>query len=141
MRSRTSRGVLEGSGGKDLYMGSCHADTGKFRGHIGIVLGPPEGFRGPPGGATGPGDLHGPIVGRDQPLGGLGHLPPGPKAPRVLGGGTPTLLGGKLPLSPPLAATLDGFGAAAPLGVGTLEGAQPPPSPLYIVEVFGAANT
>ena len=38
MRSRTSRGVPEGSGGEDLYMGSCHADTGKFRGHIGIVL-------------------------------------------------------------------------------------------------------
>ena len=49
MRSRTSRGVPEGSGGKDLYMGSCHADTGKFRGHVGIVPGPPEGFRGSTG--------------------------------------------------------------------------------------------
>ena len=66
------------------------------------------------------------------------------KGPRRLGFGEgvlPPNLGGKFPLFPPLAATLDGFGAAAPLGVGTLEGAQPPPSPLYIGEVFGAANT
>ena len=34
-----------------------------------------------------------------------------------------------------------GFGAAAPLGVGTLEGAQPPPSPLYILEVLGLPET
>ena len=34
-----------------------------------------------------------------------------------------------------------GSGAVAPLGVGTLKGAQPPPSPLYILEDFGAANT
>ena len=46
MRSRTSRGVSEWSGGEDLYMGSCHADTEKFRGHIGIVPGPLEGFQG-----------------------------------------------------------------------------------------------
>ena len=38
MRSRTSRGVLEWSGGKDLYMGSCHTVAGKVRGHVGIVL-------------------------------------------------------------------------------------------------------
>ena len=31
MRSRTSRGVPEGSGGKDLYIGSCQTDTGMFR--------------------------------------------------------------------------------------------------------------
>ena len=46
MRSRTSRGVPEWSGGQDLYMGSYRAVTGKVRGHIGIVPGPPEGFRG-----------------------------------------------------------------------------------------------
>ena len=34
-----------------------------------------------------------------------------------------------------------GSGAAAPLGVGTLEGARPPPSPLSIVVGFWAANT
>src|SRR3954464_3645830 len=46
MRSRTSREVPEWSGGKDLYMGSCCTDTGKSRGHIGIVPGPPERHRG-----------------------------------------------------------------------------------------------
>ena len=54
MRSRTSRGVPEWSGGEDLYMGSSHTATEKVRGHTGIVPGPPEGFRGPPGGATSP---------------------------------------------------------------------------------------
>ena len=28
------------------YVGSCHTVTRKVRGHIGIVPGPPEGFRG-----------------------------------------------------------------------------------------------
>ena len=66
------------------------------------------------------------------------------KGPSHLGlgeGAHPPNLGGKFPLFPPLAATLDGFGAAAPLGVETLKGAHPPPSPLYIVEVLRAANT
>ena len=49
MRSRTSRGVPEWSGGEDLYMGSCHMVTGKVRGHTGIVPGPPEGSRGSTG--------------------------------------------------------------------------------------------
>ena len=49
MGSWTSRGDPEGSGGKDLYMGSCQTDTRKFRGHTGIVPGPPEGFRGSTG--------------------------------------------------------------------------------------------
>ena len=31
MRSRTSRGVPEWSGGKDLYMGRLHSDTGMVR--------------------------------------------------------------------------------------------------------------
>ena len=46
MRSRTSRGVPEWSGGKDLYMGSPDLVTGKVSGDIGIVPGPPEGSRG-----------------------------------------------------------------------------------------------
>ena len=49
MRSWTSRGVPEVSGGEDLYMGSHHTVTGKFRWHTGIVPGPPEGFRGSTG--------------------------------------------------------------------------------------------
>ena len=98
MRSRTSRGVPEWSGGKDLYMGSCHTVAGKVRGHIGIVSGPPKGFRGPPGGATCPGGVHGLRVGRDQPLNGLVRLPPRPKA--QLGGEGETL-GADGPKGPP----------------------------------------
>ena len=54
------------------------------------------------------------------------------KGPRRLGFGEGCFhlnLGGKFPLSPPLAATLDGFGAAAPLGVETIKGAHPLPLP------------
>src|SRR3954463_7873790 len=39
MRSRTSRGVPEWSGGKDLYMGSCCSGSGKSSGFFGIVPG------------------------------------------------------------------------------------------------------
>ena len=64
------------------------------------------------------------------------------KGPRHLGlgeGAHPPNLGGKFPLSPPLAATLDGCRlAAAPRG-GTLGGGAALPLPLYILEGFGAA--
>ena len=89
MRSRTSRGVPEWSRGKDLYMGSPVLATGRVSGVTGNVPGPPEGSRGPPGGATNPGGLRGPSVERDQPLGGLGRLPPRPKAPPRGEGGKP----------------------------------------------------
>ena len=46
MRSRTSRGVPEWSGGKDLYIGSPVSATGRVSGVTGIVPGPPEGSRG-----------------------------------------------------------------------------------------------
>ena len=49
MRSRTSRGVPEWSGGKDLYIGSPVSAIGTSFGVIGIVPGPPEGSRGPTG--------------------------------------------------------------------------------------------
>ena len=75
MRFRTSRGLPEWSGGKDLYMGSPVLVTGKVSGAIGNVPGPPGGSRGPPGGATSPRGMCGPSVGRDQPLGGLVRLP------------------------------------------------------------------
>ena len=55
--------------------------TGSVPGITGSVPGPPEGSGGPPGGATSPGGIHGPIVGRDQPLGGLGRLPTKAHAP------------------------------------------------------------
>ena len=50
MRSRTSRGVPEWSGGKDLYMGSLILVAEKVSGIIGIVPGVPKGVRGSTGG-------------------------------------------------------------------------------------------
>ena len=49
MRSRTSRGVPEWSGGKELYIGSAISAIGTSFGVTGIVPGPPEGSRGPTG--------------------------------------------------------------------------------------------
>src|SRR3954464_13177333 len=89
MRSWTSRGFPEWPGGKDLYIGIMVLATGSVPGITGSVPGPPEGSGGPPGGATSLGGLHGPIVGRDQPLGVLGRLPPRPKAPPRGEGGKP----------------------------------------------------
>ena len=77
MRSRTSRGVPEWSGGKDLYMGSPVLVTGKVSVKSVMYRDHREGPGGPPGGATGPRGLRGPSMGRDQPLGGLVRLPQG----------------------------------------------------------------
>ena len=104
MRSRTSRGVLEWSGGKDLYMGSHHTVTGIIRGFTDIVPGPLEGFRGSTGRVHLPGGPYGLCVERDQPLSGLGASPLGPMRlgfGRTLKGGAPLALGGK---ATPLAA-------------------------------------
>ena len=49
IRSRTSRGVLEWSGGKELYIGSAVSAIGKVLGSPDIVPGPPEGSRGSTG--------------------------------------------------------------------------------------------
>ena len=49
MRSRTSRGVPEWSGGKELYIGSAISAIGTSFGVIGIVPGPPKGSRGSTG--------------------------------------------------------------------------------------------
>src|SRR4051812_6908480 len=81
MRSRTSRGVPEWSGGKDLYIGSPISAIGTSFGVIGIVPGPPEGPRGP----TGWGHLSRRVpwaeVRRDPAQSGLGrHFPWGPCA-------------------------------------------------------------
>ena len=78
MRSWTSRGDPEGSGGKDLYMGSCQTDTGKFRGHTGIVPGPPEGFRGSTGRGHPSWWATWAAWGREPAPGGLGAPPLGP---------------------------------------------------------------
>ena len=49
MRSRTSRGVPEWSGGKELYIGSAISAIRTSFGVTGIVPGPPEGSRGSTG--------------------------------------------------------------------------------------------
>ena len=49
MRSRTSRGVPEWSGGEDFYIGSPVSATEKVSGVTGIVPGPSEGSRGSTG--------------------------------------------------------------------------------------------
>ena len=67
MRSRTSGGVPEWSGGKDLYMGSPVLVTGKVRVISVMYRDHWVGPEGPPSGATGPRGLHGPSVGGDQP--------------------------------------------------------------------------
>ena len=104
MRSRTSRGVPEWSGGEELYMGSLVSATGKVSGVIGIVPGPPEGSRG----STGWGHLSrrapwAEVGGNQSLVGWCAPLGPSP-APRVgnpRGGGRPTWLGGEAtPLSP-----------------------------------------
>ena len=118
MRSRTSRGVPEWSGGKDLYMGSPVLVTEKVSGAIGNVPGPPEGFGGPPGGATSPGGLHGPSVGGDQPQ--VGWCAPH-QGPRRLGfGGTlkgapPLPWGARQPPWPPPPPQIGSEGAVPPL--------------------------
>ena len=75
MRSRTSRGVPEWSGGEELYIGSQVSATGKVLGVTGIVPGPPEGSRG----STGWGHLSRRApwaeLGRKPALSGLGHPP------------------------------------------------------------------
>ena len=107
MRSRTSRGVSEWSGGKENYIGSGISAIGKVSGSPGIVPGPPEGSRG----STGWGHLsrRAPWAesGREPALSGLGHPPwASPHAPRVGNprGELPPCLGGQGTPSPPLAA-------------------------------------
>ena len=142
MRSWSSRGVPEWSGGEDLYMGSCHTVTGKFRGHIGIVPGPPEGFRGSTGRGHPSRRASWAVGGREPAPGGLG-APLGPMR-LGLGGGTlvgaPPLLGGQAPSPwspPPSRSHLEGVGPLppSPINRGARGGlqksskAQPLPSP------------
>ena len=112
MRSRTSRGVSEWSGGKELYIGSDVSAIRKVSGSPGIVPGPPEGSRG----STGWGHLSRRApwaeVGREPAPSGLGRPP---WAPLRLGletlgvGGAPPDLGGKFPpWSPPPCRSLSG---------------------------------
>ena len=75
MRSRTSRGVPEWSGGKDLYMGSPVLVTGKVSGDIGNVPGPPGGFRGSTGRGHPSRGATWAAWGREPAPGGLGAPP------------------------------------------------------------------
>src|SRR3954464_10169647 len=83
MRSRTSRGVPEWSGGEELYIGSQVSAIGRVSGVTGIVPGPPEGSRG----STGRGHLSRRApwaeVAWEPGPSGLVHPTQGPKAPRV----------------------------------------------------------
>ena len=92
MRSRTSRGVPEWSGGEELYIGSQVSATGKVSGVTGIVPGPPEGSRGSIG---------------------WGHL--SRRAPWAEVGGQPALSGlGRAPWASPLRLGLETLGWGAP---------------------------
>ena len=93
MRSRTSRGVPEWSGGEELYIGSPVSATGKVSGVTGIVSGPPEGSRGSTGWGHPSRRATWAKVGREPALGGLVRPPWASPAPRVgnpRGGGRPT---------------------------------------------------
>ena len=124
MRSRTSRGVPESSGGKENYIGSAVSAIGKVSGSPGIVPGPPKGSRG----STGWGHLSRRApwaeVGGEPAPSGLVRPPLGPPVPRVgnprWGGGRTTCLGGH---STPL--------GRRPLGRFPSPGPAPPPGGLY----------
>ena len=138
MRSRTSRGVPEWSGGKDLYMGSPVLVTGKVSGEIGNVPGPPGGSRGSTKWGHQPQKAAWAKCGRGPAPGGLVRPPPRPKAqgeweganPRSRWALRPTLVAP--PLLLPLAAPLgwDLGLAATPWGGNPRGGAAP--SPPYI---------
>ena len=123
MRSRTSRGVPEWSGGKENYIGSPVLAIGKVSGSPGIVPGPPEGSRGSTR---------------------WGHL--SRRAPWAEVGGEQSLVGWCAPPWSPLRLgleTLGGGGAhhlpwgalhppgRCPLGRLHLPGPAPPPGGLY----------
>ena len=122
MRSRTSRGVPEWSGGKELYIGCAVSAIGTSFGVPGIVPGPPEGSRGSIGWATYPGGPRGLKVEGNQPLVGWGAplgLPPLRLGLGTLGGSSPLPWGVRQPLSPlwpPPPLEIPSLGAGAPQG-------------------------
>ena len=134
--SRTSRGVPEWSGGKDLYMGSHHTVTESIRGYAGIVPGPPKGIRGSTGRVHLPRRALWAVGGREPAPKWAGHQPsPRAHAPRVgenPGGGAPLTWGASHPPWPP-PLPLDGISTGRrpprpPIYSGG-EGGQPHPSP------------
>ena len=125
MRSRTSRGVPEWSGGEELYIGSAVSAIGRVSGSPVLYRDHRKGPGGPPGGATYPGGPRGLKVEGNQPLVGWG-APLGPPPMRLglgtLGGELPPCLGGQGTPSPPL-------GRPPPLDLISRAGA--PPGGLY----------
>ena len=111
MRSRTSRGVPEWSGGKDLYIGSLILVAGKVSHFIGIVPGVPKGVRGSTKGSTYSGGPHGLWGVRLGLYGPREPAPRGPCAKETWGGENPKrgrhLRGalGRMDSSPPLGRT------------------------------------
>src|SRR3954465_3948923 len=128
MRSRTSRGVPEWSGGKELYIGSAVSAIGTSFGVIGIVLGPPKGSRGSTRWGHLPWWATWALGGAPWPAWAKGDQPQRAHAPRVPSRRSPS--GGRH--------LLDGLGgeetslAAAPLGRSDLPGPTPPPQEAYI---------
>ena len=125
MRSRTSRGVPEWSGGKELYIGSPVLAIEKVSGSPVLYRDHRKGPGGPPGGATHPRGPHGlkwegnqPLVGWCAPHG----PPPAPRVGNPRGGGRPTCLGGKPTPWPP---------RPPPLEVASPRGGAPPRHPIY----------
>ena len=140
MRSRTSRGVPEWSGGKDLYMESCCSGSGKSSGFFGIVPGSfqkvPEdsgGFRRSGNCSTTSNTVAWAVGGRPS-LNGPGA--PAPQGPCAWEGENPKGEGLHLTweaLRPPLAAPQAPSRAGrTPWGRETLKGAQPSLSPIYM---------
>src|SRR4051812_30676162 len=136
MRSRTSRGVPEWSGGKELYIGSAVSATGTSFRVIGIVPGPLKGSRGStrwghpsrraPWAEVGKGDQ--PLVGWCAPQG----PPPAPRVGTLGWGGRPHTLGGTPPPWPPPPWEIQSPRAGAPPGglyKGGRGGGQPHPLP------------
>src|SRR3954463_1765088 len=106
MRSRTSRGVPDWSGGEELYIGSAVSAIESDLGVTGIVPGPPDGSRGSTG---------------------WGH--PSRRAPwAVVGGGDQPLVGWCAPQGPPPAPRVGTLGwGGAHLPWGALHPPWPPP--------------
>ena len=130
MRSRTSRGVPEWSGGKDLYMESCCSGSGKSSGFFGIVPGSFQKVPEDSGGvrrsgkcSTTSNTVAWAVRGRPSLYGPREPAPQGPCAwegENPKGGGLHLTWEALLPPWP------------HPLGWETLKGAQPSPSPIYM---------
>ena len=142
MRSRTSRGVPEWSGGKDLYIGSPVLVARKVSHFIGIVPGVPKGVRGSTKGVHQPRGATWAVGGVPWPIWAKGTSPKRPMRQEIRKTESPQggrhLRGalGRMDSPPLLAAPFSwskGQGCASPLSLDPIysggEGGQPQPSP------------